>query len=77
MKYIFEKINALHPIARFTLSAGLVTVLMFCFVLLSYVCRADSLLFCLELVECIPALAVSVPIVFGGAVAIDAVLKGK
>lgn len=77
MKYIFKKINTLHPIARFALSAGLVTILFFCFVLLSYVCRTDSLLFCLELVECIPALAVSVPIVFGGTIALDAVLKGK
>ena len=75
MKYIFKKLQGLEPGAALSLKIGLVTVVFFSALLLSYICKTDSIAELMIFKDAIPSLDLSVFIVFGGAVAFDAVLN--
>lgn len=75
MKYIFTRLNNFEKASALSLKAGLVVVIFFCALLLSYIYKAESIADLLLYKDCIPSLVLSVIIVFGGAFAFDVLLK--
>lgn len=75
MKYIFKRLQGLEHAAALSLRIGLVVVIFFSALLLSYICKTDSIAEHLIFKDAIPSLVLSVFIVFGGAIAFDVVLK--
>ena len=75
MKHILNRFETMERAAFFSLKAGLVAVAGGSAAFLAYVCRAQSLTECMMLEKSLPALFLSVLIVFGGGFALDGVLK--
>lgn len=77
MKYLLLKIEKMSKIAYISLRLGLFAVTLFCVVLIVYILYADGFKECVRLMDTIPSIAVSVPIVFGGAALLDSAVKEK
>ena len=77
LKSLEKRYHEMEKAAGIALHIGLLTVALASAALLWMVYKAESAARLRELHEALPALVVSLPIVFGGAVALDWVLKGK
>lgn len=72
-----NRYNQMEKAAKVALRLGLLVVVLGSLILLSLVLRADSAALVRRLYESVGAIAACVPIVFGGAVALDWVLKER
>lgn len=77
MKKILARLERMERPAFLALHLGLAAVALCSLAMLSYVCRTQSVFMCVTLSESLPALPLSLALVFGGSFALDALLKER